>query len=72
MIAIFVDKVISAEEAILAFKEGSLKPLIDLYKATALCNNAIFDTATINYPTSERKVLGNPTNSTMLKFIEDV
>ncbi|KAJ5613412.1 hypothetical protein N7510_006606 [Penicillium lagena] len=69
--ATFVDKVMSAEEAIPTTLEGSLKPLMDLHKAAALCNDATFDTATVNYPVSERKVLGNPTDGAVLKFVEE-
>ncbi|KAJ5623681.1 hypothetical protein N7490_012286 [Penicillium lividum] len=67
----FVDKVLSAEEAISAAKEGSLKPLMDLHKAAALCNDATFDAATIKYPVSQRKVLGNSTDGAVLKFVEE-
>lgn len=66
----FVDSSTSVEEAILAFDRGSLKPLLSLHKAGALCNDATFDPATIQSPVSERKVLGNPTDGAVLKFVE--
>ncbi|KAJ5376360.1 hypothetical protein N7509_013246 [Penicillium cosmopolitanum] len=69
--ATFVDQVMSAEKAISAVKEGSLRPIMDLHKAAALCNDATFDAATINYPVSERKVLGNPTDGAVLRFVEE-
>ena len=66
----FVDSSMSAEEAVPAFAEGRLKPLLNLHKVAALCNDATFDPATIQLPIAERKVLGNPTDGAVLKFVE--
>ncbi|KAJ5825244.1 hypothetical protein N7474_002382 [Penicillium riverlandense] len=66
----FVDNIMSAEAAISNIEEGVLKPFADLHKAAALCNDALFDATTTSYPIMERKVLGNPTDGAVLKFVE--
>ncbi|KAJ5935936.1 hypothetical protein N7454_005234 [Penicillium verhagenii] len=66
----FVDLSMPVEEAFSAFAEGSLKPLLNLHKVAALCNDATFDPATIQLPIAERKILGNPTDGAVLRFFE--
>lgn len=66
----FVDLSMSAEEALPALAEGSLKPLLNLHKVATLSNDATFDPVTIQLSIKERKILGNPTDGAVLKFVE--
>ncbi|THC93834.1 hypothetical protein EYZ11_006686 [Aspergillus tanneri] len=68
--ATFVDGSLSAEKAIPAVAEGQLTPLVELHKAATLCNDATFDPVTMKDPIPDRKVLGNATDSAVLKFVE--
>ncbi|KAJ6093578.1 hypothetical protein N7486_008867 [Penicillium sp. IBT 16267x] len=66
----FVDSSMRAEDFIQAFNLEKRKPIFELHKAAALCNDSVFDSATIQNPVMQRKVLGNPTDGAVLKFVE--
>lgn len=67
----FADKTFLAEEAFATIKEKNVEPLVNLHRAAALCNDAIFDPGTIQDSVSIRNILGNPTDGAVLRFAEE-
>jgi sodium/potassium-transporting ATPase subunit alpha len=66
----FVDKRMTVDEAFSALAGGSSTPLKELHRASVLCNNASFDTLSMERPIMDRDIQGNATDGAVLKFAE--
>ncbi|KAJ1915893.1 hypothetical protein H4219_004080 [Mycoemilia scoparia] len=69
-----IDKIYNSQEAADEFSRGSNIMIQLLHQTVALCNNASFDAAPSGdgVPVSERKIIGDATDSALLRFAEEL
>jgi sodium/potassium-transporting ATPase subunit alpha len=67
----FVDQLLTTEEALRVVSKPEIpKALVELVRASHLCNDSTFDPHTVHLPALERQVQGNPTDAAVLRFAE--
>lgn len=66
----FLDGLYTVEEAQAILVKGGSRPIEELHRTAALCNDATFDPLSMSKPVMEREIQGNATDGAVLKFVE--